>query len=127
MLAVHIDEGRGIITPPPYTRDVRVLLSPLLQAELANTGIMVGYSEVAPGQQGSRHSHPHEAEVWMFFAGEGKATIGDEDVTIRPGSVIYTPPDTPHQFFNTGDETVKLFWFYSPPGAERGILEGLFR
>jgi len=126
-LHVRLADGTGIVTPAPFRREVLVLLSPLLQPQLAGTGVMVGYTEVQPGQQGSRHKHPTEAEVWMFFAGIGRAVVGDQDFPIGPGSVVYTPADTYHQFFNTGPDAVKLFWSYSPPGAERAIIEGEFR
>jgi mannose-6-phosphate isomerase-like protein (cupin superfamily) len=124
---LHVDQAPGTITPPPYERDVRVVLSPLLQPELRETQVVVGYSQVAPGQHGSRHNHPTEAEVWMFFAGTGRAVVGDEQFDVRSGSVVYTPPGVYHQFFNTGAETVKLYWYYSPAGAERDVLEGVFR
>lgn len=124
---VHIDEAHGVITPPPFERDVRVVFSPLVQPELRDTQVMVGYSQVAPGQQGSRHMHPTEAELWMFFAGTGRAVVGDQEFEVRPGSVIYTPPATYHQFINTGPDAAKLFWYYTPAGAERSVLEGEFR
>jgi len=127
MLAVHIDEGRGTVTREPFVRDVRVLLSPLLQPELAATGVNVGYTEVAPGQRGSRHAHAHEAEVWLFFAGHGLAIVGDEEREVGPGTVVYTPPGVEHQFVNTGAEPVRLYWFYAPSGAERAVLAAEFR
>jgi mannose-6-phosphate isomerase-like protein (cupin superfamily) len=126
-LHVCIADGKGIVTPEPYRRQVLVLLSPLLQEQLEGTGVMVGYTEVQPGQQGSRHKHPTEAELWMFFAGTGRAVVADQEYSVDAGSVVYTPPDTYHQFFNTGAEPVKLFWSYAPPGAERSVLEGEFR
>lgn len=125
-LHVRVGDGKGMLTPDPFRREVLVLLSPLVQPELVGTGVMVGYTEVGPGQQGSRHKHAAEAEVWMFFGGTGRVVIGDLEFETGPGSVVYTPPDTYHQFFNTGPEPVKLFWSYSPPGAERAVLEGAF-
>jgi mannose-6-phosphate isomerase-like protein (cupin superfamily) len=126
-LHVRIADGKGIVTPEPFRRQVLVLLSPLLQAQLQGTGVMVGYTEVGRSQEGSRHKHPTEAELWMFFAGIGRAVVGDQEYSVSAGSVVYTPPDTYHQFFNTGSEPVKLFWSYAPPGAERSVLEGEFR
>ncbi len=127
MLAIHISEGKGIVTPPPHVRDVRVLLSPLSQPELAATGVVVGYTEVAVGQSGSRHAHPDSAEVWMFFAGKGIAIVGDEQMEVGAGHVVYTPPGVEHQFSNTGNEPVRLYWSFSPPGPERNVLEATFR
>lgn len=126
-LHVHIRDGRGMVTPEPHKREVLVMLSPLLQPELVGTGVMAGYTEVGPGQQGSRHNHPNEAEVWLFYAGTGRAVVGDEEYRTEPGSVVYTPPGVYHQFFNEGAEPVKLFWYYTPPGAERAVIEGGFR
>ena len=45
-LCVQIAEGKGIVTPLPFRREVLVLLSPLLQPQLEGTGVMVGYTEV---------------------------------------------------------------------------------
>jgi hypothetical protein len=28
---------------------------------------------------------------------------------------------------NTGEEELRMFWIYTPPGAERAVLEGLQR
>jgi hypothetical protein len=41
MIAPHISEGKGIVTPAPFVRDVRVLLSPALQPECAATGTVI--------------------------------------------------------------------------------------
>jgi mannose-6-phosphate isomerase-like protein (cupin superfamily) len=127
MLALHISQGQGFVTPPPFVREVRVLLSPLIQPELAATGAVAGYTEVAIGQSGSKHAHPDAAEVWMFFAGKGIAIVGDEQMEVGPGYVVYTPPGVQHQFINTGDEPVKLFWTFAPSGPERNVLEATFR
>ena len=127
MLAVHVSEGQGITTPAPFVRSVRVLLSPALQPALAATGTVIGYTEVSVGQSGSSHAHAGSAEVWMFFAGKGIAIVGGEQVEVVPGLVVYTPPGVPHQFINTGDEPVKLFFSFSPPGPERDVIEARFR
>ena len=79
------------------------------------------------GQSGSRHAHADSAEVWMFFAGKGTAFVGSEQMEVGPGQVVYTPPGVEHQFVNTGDEPVKLFWTFSPPGPERRVIDETFR
>ena len=45
----------------------------------------------------------------------------------RPGTVVYTPPGTFHQFINTGDEPVKLYFLYVPGGEAQAILDAEFR
>ena len=117
-------DGVGMTTPEPYVRHVKVLLSPLLQEGIGD--FAVGSCEVPPYQKGSPHSHPDAAEVWMFYEGVGRATVGDQEIEIGPGSVVYTPPGMTHQFFNNGDTPVKLFWFYSSSGAERAVIDAEF-
>ena len=117
-------DGVGLTTPEPYVRHVKVLLSPFLQDGIGD--FAVGSCEVPPHQQGSPHSHPDAAEVWLFYEGVGRAVIGGEEIVTGPGSVVYTPPGVTHQFFNVGDTPAKLFFLYSPSGAERDVIEAEF-
>ena len=117
-------DGVGLTTAVPNVRRVDVLLSPLLQEGVGD--FAVGTCEVPPDGQGSLHTHPDAVEVWMFREGRGRATVGDEEIVTGPGTVVYTPPGVSHQFFNTGDTAVKLFWLYSPSGAEREVIEATF-
>ena len=125
VIITDITGGSGFRTPEPYVRDVRVLLSPLLQDWLEDFSI--GFTEVPPGQQGSKHSHPDAAEIWLFFEGTGRAIVGDREVDTRPGTVIYTPRGIDHQFFNIGDQPVKLYFAYVPSGAEKAVIDAEFR
>lgn len=120
-----ITSGVVMTTPEPYVRHVCVLLSPFLQAGLED--FAVGYTEVPVGQQGSSHNHPDAAEVWLFFAGTGKAIIGGDEYETRPGVVIYTPPGVHHQFVNTGNEAVKLYYVFAPSGPEKTVIDQRFR
>ena len=51
---------------------------------------------------------PHAAEVCLSFAGRGPRLVGGPGVPHRPWHRRLRPPDTFHQFINTGDEPVKL-------------------
>ncbi len=117
-------DGIGLTTPEPFVRHVKVLLSPLLQEGIGD--FAVGSCEVPLGQRGSLHTHLDAAEIWMFSEGHGRAVVGNQEIVVGPGSVVYTPPGVSHQFFNTGDTPVKLFWMYSPAGAEREVIEAEF-
>ena len=68
-IVTDIGQGVGLTTPEPAVRTVKVLLSPLLQDGLED--FSVGITEVPPHGEGTRHNHPHAAEVWLFFAGRG--------------------------------------------------------
>ena len=123
-IITDVTQGAAMTTPPPAVRNVRVLLSPFLQDGLES--FAVGYTEVAAGDRGTRHRHA-EAEIWLFFAGSGRAIVGDREVQTFPGMVIYTPAGVDHQFLNTGDETVKLYYLFVPSGAEKHVIDGSFR
>ena len=123
-IVVSEADGVGLTTPEPFVRHVKVLLSPMLQEGLED--FAVGTCEVPPHQMGSLHTHEDAAEIWMFSEGHGKAVVGEEEIETGPGTVVYTPPGVSHQFFNTGNTPVRLFWMYSPSGAERDVLVAEF-
>ena len=125
VIVTDINSGVGMTTPEPSVRHVRVLLSPLLQDWLED--FSAGYTEVPSQQQGSKHKHPDAAELWLFFAGTGRAIVGDKEIETGPGTVVYTPPDTYHHFFNTGDEPVKLYYVFVPSGPEKTVMDAEFR
>jgi quercetin dioxygenase-like cupin family protein len=63
--------------------------------------------EVAPGGNTPLHQHPYEHEVFIL---DGAGTIWREgnEVSIKPGDVLFIPADEQHQFKNT---TGKPFQF----------------
>ena len=87
-IVTDIGQGVGLTTPAPAVRTVKVLLSPLLQEGLEDFSI--GVTEVPPHGEGRRHNHPHAAEVWLFFAGRGRAIVGDRAYPTGPA-----PSSTP--------------------------------
>lgn len=121
----HISDGVGLTTPEPYVRHVGVLLSPFLQEEMGDFAI--GHTEVPPHQQGVMHGHSDGAEVWLIYQGRGRALIDSEEIHIEPGTVVYTPPGSSHQFFNEHDEPVKLFFVFSPSGEEKAVIDAVFQ
>ncbi len=57
---------------------------------------------LAPGGHTPRHSHPWP-HINYVVDGEGTLFHKGETSPISKGSVAYLPPDTEHQFRNTGD------------------------
>lgn len=61
-----------------------------------------------PGGYTPRHTHPWEHEVFIR-AGSGTVLGKEGEEPVKPGDVVYMPPDEEHQFKNTGkDELVFL-------------------
>ena len=63
--------------------------------------------EVAPGGHTPRHRHSHEHEVFVL---EGNGTVSQADTQhqLRPGTVVFVPPNVEHQFRNTGNDPLKF-------------------
>ena len=42
--------------------------------------------------------------------------IGGQEFEVGPETAVLVPRGIPHNFVNTGTETVRLTWTFSPPG-----------
>lgn len=71
----------------------------------ATTFVNVGISEIAPKTHTGKHKHT-EAVVYIL-SGQGYSIIGGKRYAWEKGDTIYIPPDTFHQHYNTGKETVQ--------------------
>lgn len=125
MIIVHSADVKGLITPAPHKRELKVLLSPMLEKEVQ--GFSVGMTILPPGNSTSSHAHESESEAWLIVQGTGKAVLDGESADVAPETVIFVPPNTEHQLLNTGPTELRMFWVYAPPGAEKAVLEGLQR
>ncbi|HEY75795.1 MAG TPA: cupin domain-containing protein [Thermoflexia bacterium] len=63
--------------------------------------------EFAPGAVFEQHQHPFEHEIFVL-EGEGIAMGPDGEVEMRPGVVLYIPPDEPHGYRNTGEGVLRF-------------------
>jgi mannose-6-phosphate isomerase-like protein (cupin superfamily) len=104
---------------------LKVLISPSLQQGVE--GLAVGMTILAPGKSSSFHSHEAESETWVVVSGQGEVVVGEEREDVGPESVIFLPRNVKHQVINTGRESLRMFWVYTPPGGEKSVLEGKVR
>ena len=74
--------------------------------------------EVAPGGCTPKHAHNYEHEVFVL-EGTGVVLEGDLENPLRPGTVVFVPPNQPHQFRNTGSAPLKFLCLI--PHAVRGV------
>jgi len=65
------------------------------------------FFEVAPGGHTPLHQHAYEHEIYVL---EGAGTVwrDGQEVTIKPGDVLYIPADEQHQFKNAGQQPFKF-------------------
>ena len=78
--------------------------------------------EVSTGTSIPVHLHEREDEIIFIQAGRGEATLGDDRVTLAPGSSLFVPQGTWHGGRNTSPEILRWIAIYSPSG-----FEGYFR
>ena len=114
-------EVKGFKANPPYERVLKVLLCPDLHK---TKNFSLGMTVLPPGSSSSPHIHEKEEEVWYVVWGRGEAKVGDEKIPIERDVAIYVPPNTSHQLINTGDESLKVLWFFTPPGPEKNFWVG---
>ena len=57
---------------------------------------------------------PHdEDEVYVVIKGRGRLRIGDRDVTVEPGSILYVKASSDHSFFEIEEDLTLLVFFAS--------------
>jgi uncharacterized cupin superfamily protein len=62
-----------------------------------------------PGQASTRHRHRVTAELYLLLEGTGRIRVGDDLLTLTPGSALLVEPDTVRQPFNdTGGDQLWL-------------------
>jgi len=49
------------------------------------------------------HQHPSTEQAYYILEGTARVRVGDESFDVEAGTVIYLPPNTPHEMINTGE------------------------
>lgn len=63
---------------------------------------------IPPGKGPPLHVHRHETEIFYVVEGTFEFRVGDQTLTVGPGSNLVGPRDIPHTFRNVGAEPGKL-------------------
>lgn len=86
--------------------------------------IMMFEETLPPGTTSLHHLHHDSDEVTWVLAGEFTFKIGDEVTVGGPGTCAFMPRDVPHAWKNTGSETGRVLFLYTPANAG-GLIEAL--
>lgn len=76
--------------------------------------LCAGVSFFPAGQHAPGHIHEKEEEVIYCLKGTGEAVIENKHFELKPGAVVYFPPGGLHSINNTGKDTIKLLFMFSP-------------
>ena len=70
--------------------------------------------ESVPGKGVGLHTHPYD-EVLVVQEGEGRFTVGGEELALTGGQIVVVPAETPHGFENTGEGPLKQVTVHASP------------
>ena len=80
------------------------------------------FEDIRPGDLIPVHKHLKEVEIIFIQRGAGVFTLGDKEFTVKEGSAAFVPKGVWHGLKNTGTETIRMMFSFSPSG-----FEGYFR
>ena len=86
--------------------------------------IMMFEETLPAGTASLFHLHRDSDEVAWVLAGEFTFKIGDAVTAGGPGTCAFMPRDVPHAWKNTGSETGRVLFLYTPAAAG-GYIEAL--
>jgi quercetin dioxygenase-like cupin family protein len=95
----------------------------LLGCETADS-IMMFEETLPPGTASLYHLHHDSDEVAWVLAGEITFKIGDAMTTGGPGTCAFMPRNVGHAWKNTGSETGRVLFLYTPAAAG-GYIEAM--
>lgn len=90
----------------------------LFTTELSQLVLMA----IPAGEEIGEEVHEDIDQVLAFVAGEGRAVIESQELTVRAGSVVVVPSGTRHNFIATSDQPLKLYTVYTPPEHPDGTI-----
>lgn len=118
---VHAKEGQ-LIPKTPDGRQVTVKID----SELMPGVRMSMVTEDLPPDSAIRvHLHQHEDEIIVIRMGSGIATLGENEVEVATGAIVYVPQGVWHGLRNNGTEMLGMSAIYSPPGFEQAFKDRL--
>ncbi len=77
---------------------------------------------VEPGSEIGEEVHDDVDQVLVFVEGTGEAVLDGTTSAVEPGSLVFVPAGTQHNFVNRGDGPLKLYTVYSPPEHPAGTV-----
>jgi mannose-6-phosphate isomerase-like protein (cupin superfamily) len=110
-------ETPGVKVPPPNERVLKVILSPEVTGT-KNLSLLI--SIISPHYTTGLHTHDQD-EIMYVATGNGESIIGEVREPVTSDMIIHAPAGVTHEVKNTGDETLKLVCFYSPPLKPTGF------
>ena len=65
--------------------------------------LVVSKTILHPGKNTTGHNHVGQEEVYHIISGDGYIVVGDETISVGPGSIVLIPDGWFHQVRNTSE------------------------
>lgn len=118
---VHAHEGQ-LIPPTPDGRQVTMKID---SEQMPGVRMSMITEDLPPKSEIKVHLHQHEDEIIVIRMGSGIATLGDDEVAVKTGAIVYVPQGVWHGLRNNGTETLGMSAIYAPPGFEQAFKDRL--
>ena len=105
-----VDRGAGVKTTPLVGK-----------WNCQHNAVTTGTTTFEPGKSIPLHYHNVEETV-MVIAGAGEVTMGEETLDVKAGDVTWVPAGVHHNFSNTGDGVMTIYWVYGGRDVTRTIV-----
>lgn len=84
-----------------------------------STRMVLGSSDLPPGDSIAVHRHLQEDEIIIIHRGTARVQLGREQYTATAGGAVYIPQGTCVTVVNIGRDTLVNFFIFSSPGFEQ--------
>ncbi len=92
-------------------------VSVLLDSQATNGQLTVGRFAVSKGEAPPFHLHTREDEIFMLINGTALLWLGEEQMELSEGGIVYLPKNIPHGYRITSN-TADLLMIATPAGIE---------
>jgi len=96
----------------------------LIKVDPANTGsrhMVLGSSDLPPGDAIGVHRHLQEDEIIVITRGTARVQLGRRFVNASAGASVFIPQGTCIGVTNVGSDTLSNFFVFSSPGFEQAL------
>jgi quercetin dioxygenase-like cupin family protein len=96
----------------------------LIKVDPVNTGsrrMVLGSSDLPPGDAIGVHRHLQEDEIIVITRGTARVQLGKQFMTASTGATVFIPQGTCIGVTNVGRDTLSNFFVFSSPGFERAL------
>lgn len=93
----------------------------LIKVDPVTTGsrrLVLGSSDLPPGDAIPLHRHLREDEIILITRGSARVQLGREFFTAGPGATVFIPQGTCIALENVGSDTLSNTFIFSSPGFE---------